>query len=886
MSVASIIFENTSVWPVAAAALVALTAILLWFYPRQIQDIGLTGWLLPLLRWIGLGALAAMLLRPVLTQPAEQVASGQVLAIVDTSKSMELVDSARTPAERVALARAFGMLPPGATDDMPTRLLSRIRELATFARNVINAQNDLEYARQVGRGVGQKQGALKDRIAEYASAAQKLFEQQTPTTDPAIAQGFAALQSARAGEAPADWTAIQDRIRDLELQAANAQAAADQNLYATNPSVQKICDDLANQNRLALALRALNVDREALSQGASDLRSFTLGAGLEPLQTVRHGGKSLETSSALTDVAAGLGAAESIASEQPARAIVLLTDGHRGGRRSDMASAIRPSGVPVYPVNVAANRISDAWIASISLNTSEVFRGQNVDGQVEVRYQAIAPPTALTVQGSSAPVTFPLQPQNVRDGKPIGNSLIARFSIPISPPPGAVDELLRFSIASEAGEATVENNSAARWIKVYSNKLRVTVITGGPTWDVLNLEHLLQRMPWVQLNAVTLPSIDAHLAVPAALLLQDDILVLHDVPVRSLDPSQWDAVGRMVSDRGGTAIVIAGTGVSLAEYASQPLAAELLPFHDLRPAWRQWPGDTGAFHFVPTPIGIREAMGLGDPADTARRWAETRSTFRYLQITQKNCFSDVNHWLNESDSGTPVIIERPRGAGRLLFVGLDEMWRWGAGGGDAYDQRIWQQMIHFAAGQRFAVSTPDVEFDVGRIAVEPGGSTPVRAWIRNAPSAARSIQVEIQHDGQPRPPLTLTARNGRFEGTLAPTEPGEYQLRLHGPARSIRGPRLTANPLATLPLHVVSDDALGFVNLASDPEYLKRIASASGGHYVTVEQIDELPRLLREVRNEDSQVARKPIYSSPLLLAFVLACLSAEWGLRKRAGLS
>ena len=886
MSVASIIFENAGVWPVAAAVLVALTAILLWFYPRQIHGIGLTGWLLPLLRWVGLGALAAMLLRPVLTQPAEKVAGEQVLAIVDTSKSMELVDSARTPAERVALARAFGTLPPGASDDVPTRLLSRIRELATFARNVINAQNDLEYARQVGRGVGQKQGALKDRIAEYAAAAQKLFDQQAQTTDPAIAQGFASLQSAKVGEASADWTTIQDRIRDLELQAANAQTTADQNLYATNPSVQKVCDDLASQNRLALALRALNVDREALSQGASDLRSFSLGMSLEPLPISRHGGKPLETSSALTDVAAGLGAAESIASDQSARAIVLLTDGHRGARRSDMASAIRPSGVPVYPVNVAANRISDVWISSISLNTSEVFRGQSVDGQVEVRYQgAIAPPTALTVQGSSAAVTFPLLPRIVRDGKPIGNSLIARFSIPISPPPGAVDELLRFSVASEAGEATVENNSAARWIKVYSNKLRVTVITGGPTWDVLNLEHLLQRMPWVQLNAVTLPSMDAHLVIPAALLLQDDILVLHDVPVRSLDPSQWDAVGRMVSDRGGTAIVIAGTGAWLAEYASQPLAAELLPFHDLRPVWRQWPGDTGAFHFTPTPLGIREAMELGDPADTARRWAETPGAFRYLQIPEKNCFSDVNHWLNESDTGTPVIIERPRGAGRLLFVGLDEMWRWGAGG-DAYDQRIWQQMIHFAAGQSFAASAPDVEFDVGRIAVEPGASTPVRAWIRNAPSAVRSVQVEIARDGQPHAPLTLTARNGRFEGTLTPTEPGEYTLRLQRPARSSRGPRLTANPLATLPLHVLVDDALGFVNLASDTQYLKRIASASGGHYVTVEQIDELPRLLREVRNEDSQVARKPIYSSPLLLAFVLACLSAEWGLRKRAGLS
>jgi hypothetical protein len=195
-------------------------------------------------------------------------------------------------------------------------------------------------------------------------------------------------------------------------------------------------------------------------------------------------------------------------------------------------------------------------------------------------------------------------------------------------------------------------------------------------------------------------------------------------------------------------------------------------------------------------------------------------------------------------------------------------------------------MIRYAAGQRFALSTPDVEFDVGRIAIEAGASTPVRAWFRNAPPALRSIQVEVQREGEQPSSILLNGSNGRFEGTLIGSEPGEYTLRLRGPSRSGRGRGVGGNPLATLPLHVLSEDALEFVNLASDPEYLRRIARASGGHYLSIEQIDELPRLLREVRNEDSQLARTPIYSSPLLLAFVLACLSAEWALRKRAGLS
>lgn len=887
MFTASIIFENAGAWPITVLVLVALTAILLWFYPPQIHEIGAFGWFLPALRWCGLGVLAVMLLRPVIAQPAENVSGGQVLAIVDTSRSMGLVDTARTPAERVALARAFGMLMPDAADNSAARFLSQTRELDTFARNVVGAQNDLGYARMVGRGASQKQATLKLRVENYTSAVQKLVDLPSAGTGGLVDQ----VRLVPSGDSRPAWAALLQKIHELEAIAVKAQTRADENLYLTDPRTKKTCDDLSNQTRLSLALKALNVDRAALSGESSDLRTFGLGKSLEPLQTGRRmrgaDASPVPLSSSMTDIPTGIGIAESMVSEQSARAIVLLTDGHHGGRRGDIASAVRPSGVPVYTVNVAARRVTDAWISSISLAANEVFRGQAVEGQVEVRSQGnVAPPKQLTVQAGESTAVVSLQARLGTEGRPTPGVSIGRFSIVVSPPPGAVDQLIRFSMVSDAMEATSENNSATRWIKVYPNKVRLTIVSGGPTWDVQNLQHVLQRMPWIELNSIVLPTPDGTLKTAATELAQNDILVLHDVPVHALSPGQWDAVGRAVSDRGGSVIVIAATSATLSEYAQQPLAAELLPFHDLQPVWRQWQGDSGAFRFSPTPFGLGSAMSVGDSVETARRWAETQSTFRYLQIPDKNIFSDVSRMLVESDSGSPVITERRRGTGRVIFIGLDELWRWGSRGGEPFDRRIWQQIVRYATGKRSAIRTQDFEFDLDRIALESGQSTTVRAWLRNAPAALKTIVVEVQSPARPPVSINLAARGGgRFDGRVPSLEPGDYTLRLRLPGRA-RGRNVDPNTLPMLPLHVLGEDSLGFVDLASDTALLDRISQSSGGRSLSIDQIDELPRLLREVRVEDSQLARRPIYSSPMLMVFVLACLSAEWALRKRAGLA
>jgi hypothetical protein len=67
---------------------------------------------------------------------------------------------------------------------------------------------------------------------------------------------------------------------------------------------------------------------------------------------------------------------------------------------------------------------------------------------------------------------------------------------------------------------------------------------------------------------------------------------------------------------------------------------------------------------------------------------------------------------------------------------------------------------------------------------------------------------------------------------------------------------------------------------------LRRIARASGGYPLSIDQIAQLPRLLKNLREGESQFVQKPLYDSPLLFIFILSCLAGEWALRTRAGLA
>jgi hypothetical protein len=120
---------------------------------------------------------------------------------------------------------------------------------------------------------------------------------------------------------------------------------------------------------------------------------------------------------------------------------------------------------------------------------------------------------------------------------------------------------------------------------------------------------------------------------------------------------------------------------------------------------------------------------------------------------------------------------------------------------------------------------------------------------------------------------------GRYAGVLGGLGEGVYELRLRTP---LNGGEI--NPV--LPLIVQRSAEPELANLAGDREFLQRLADASGGRCLNLDETGQLPQLLADARSRRPRTLELPLWQSSYLFLFVLGCLTIEWSMRKRYGLA
>lgn len=889
--IAALVFESPSLWPLVVVLVAALTLAVLWLYPGQLRGAGVIAWSAPLLRWLGVAAIAASLLKPVILQPRSAEQSGAVVVLLDCSKSMGVVDSARTPAEQVSLAGALGRLPAGLRSEAVASLGDDLDRVDSRLRSVLAARSDLDYARVSGRGIVEKQQRLNEVVDRYVKAVDDLIGKASLFPEQSeLHQRIKQMRAVPPAGAPESWTDDVRRRMDRVQSAARAfQSAADEQLYKSNPAVRSACQQLSRSNRLELAESALLQPGSGLIARLGtrdpiiglamhrDLSAITLARDGKPVASL-----DLAADADESDLAGAVTASINGLANRPVRAVVLLSDGRQVGGRGDVTSALRPSGVPVFTVGVAAEPAPDVSISSVLLSGTSAFAGETLEAEANVVVEGdLKPPTDLQVATSNGQSAERLLPRTRRDRRETGRELSVSFNVTINPKDGGAAERLVFSLPPTAGEATISNNRVERWIKVSSSKLKVAICTAAPSWDFEYLKSSMERRPWVQLSSQVLDPANPHFGISPSQLLQQDVVVLSDVPVTALDVNQWDAIRAMVTDRGGSVILIAGTAFDIADYAHQPIARTLLPFHDIRPIWKEWPGEQPAFHFLPTPLGEREALRLGAGPEDARRWQELPGVFRYLQLPDRSLDPGVQPLLLESENGGAVLTERRIGAGNVLFLGMNETWRWRLKGAEREADRFWRQLIRHAGGEPYAVTRGGLSLDVDKVAAQPGEPVHVRARIRDGKAQKQSTcAIEVLRDGKAIFVRQLPATApGDFVGDLSDLPAGNDELRLLGTGTN-------PPPDVRIPLHIAESDEAEMRNVSGDREMLARISRSSGGQYLPIEQVDRLPERLAALHETESEFVRHPVWNSPWLFGFVLACFAGEWGLRKRLGLA
>lgn len=233
----------------------------------------------------------------------------------------------------------------------------------------------------------------------------------------------------------------------------------------------------------------------------------------------------------------------------------------------------------------------------------------------------------------------------------------------------------------------------------------------------------------------------------------------------------------------------------------------------------------------------------------------------------------------------PALAAQPFGAGRTAALMIGDLWRWGMHrpeNGERDLEKAWRQTIRWLVSD-----VPQrIEADVQRRRDQPGAPVVLSVDVRDEEfqpldNAAVTMQI-TQPDGQS---IELAAapssqRAGVYETTFVPRQAGAYRatISVHGPDGSELGATeagWTAEPAA--------DE---FRRLAPHRELLEELAQKTGGAVVPQNRLNAWAADLPNRPVPVTEPWLYPLWHQAWVFCFALACLVAEWGLRRWHGLA
>jgi hypothetical protein len=231
------------------------------------------------------------------------------------------------------------------------------------------------------------------------------------------------------------------------------------------------------------------------------------------------------------------------------------------------------------------------------------------------------------------------------------------------------------------------------------------------------------------------------------------------------------------------------------------------------------------------------------------------------------------------------------GRGRTAALMVGDMWRWGMK--DAVAQadmaRSWRQLVRWL----IADVPLRVQTTIEPLPADANGTVQVQIRVRDekfqpVDDAVVTVEIEpVVFEGT----AAAAVAPIRLEAEPALSEPGLYQ--------TTYVPRHTGGykAIATVKNYAGADLGRGeagwssdlaaeeFRSLIPNVALLEEIARKSGGQVVALNDLDSFAGKLPQMQAPVMETWSYPAWHNPLLFAFALGCLLAEWGLRRWKGL-
>ncbi|PQO45075.1 hypothetical protein [Blastopirellula marina] len=463
-------------------------------------------------------------------------------------------------------------------------------------------------------------------------------------------------------------------------------------------------------------------------------------------------------------------------------------------------------------------------------------------------------------------------------------------------------------IEPQIGEATLENNTSVRAVNIIDDYLRLMFVENEPTWEWRFVKEVFHRDRLVGMRGFRtfLRSADPKVRQNNELFLPtltpqrseffaNDVIFLGDMPGNALSDRFCEMTKEFVGQFGGGLVVIAGPRFGPSQLNGTPLA-DMLPVKvDGSMAIR----DDKEFDLRLTPLGLQtDFMQLGETADArdnAEAWKSLGKLPWYQPVQGVHSQATVlaEHPFDLCSDGKtpqPLIAIRRYGAGEVVYVSFNELWRLRRLHGEKYYRQFWSQLINrlglshaLGAQKRFVVRAERDQYLVDEkalISVEAYDENFEPLSAATLPGGALQGEIETPDDvGRPLAPREIAIpelRTGRFEIRVPISRQGQYVVRVKDPVTDkVSEVRFQATG-ASAELR----SAVRNVSLQNE------IAQQSGGLAVELEEVESLLDKieLKDVREEVTR--NEPLWGTPLWFVLVVGLMLGEWYSRKRANLA
>jgi uncharacterized membrane protein len=642
---------------------------------------------------------------------------------------------------------------------------------------------------------------------------------------------------------------------------------------------------------------------------AFDERSSALGAGLDQLAE-RHRG-------------------------QPLAGVVLLTD----GIAPDLADPAKLAGLPpVFPVVFGKEgperdlSVANAAVTQTSFEDAPVtihaeVSSRGLDGEAIVG-------KLLPIEVGASPDTKPVAEQTITIPRG-GGKAVLRFQIRPAQTGVIFYRLVVSPKIAAADEATLVNNETVVTVDRGAGPYRVLYVSGRPNWEykflqravkadgqteLVALIRVAKREPKFEFRGRTGESsnplfrgfgnqskedIERYDQPVIVRLATDDdkelrggfpktaeelfkyrAVILDDLEAEFFTADQMSLLQRFVSERGGGLLMLGGMESFRDGKFARTAIGDMLPVYLDRPD--EAPAPAGPLRIALSREGWLQpwARLRMNEADERQRLGELPQFDILNRAGGPKPAAQIVATATDGRGEFPALVTQRFGRGRTAALLIGDLWQ--AGLGDETRQadllKAWRQMVRWLVAD---VPEP-IEVRTEQKSASEGVLVQVRARDgKFEPLDNASVTLKVTRAGAApdAAPVTLTAdaaatEPGLYETTYLPRESGGYRVE----AAVLNESGAAAGNGAT---GWTSDMAASeFRDLQPNRALMEQLARQTGGRVLAPEELEAFARELPAKRAPVNETWTRPLWHTPWMFLFTVACFVGEWGLRRLKGLA